>query len=151
MPDEADMPFESSQLLHQFHDHGLDVVELPGWMFHGLVVYFDQAEASMADEQKGDANPTSDPELDISFASQVILFTGGRVSEDIDNPEITHVVVGEDRSTLKYIREQISRKSRLPRIVTLNWVRESWKEKTLLDEESEFSCTHRLYIMLTFW
>jgi hypothetical protein len=31
-----------------------------------------------------------------------------------------------------------NRKLRIPRIVTLDWVRESWREKTLLDEESEY-------------
>jgi hypothetical protein len=31
----------------------------------------------------------------------------------------------------------LDRKARIPRIVTLDWVRESWKEKTLLDEESK--------------
>ena len=31
----------------------------------------------------------------------------------------------------------IDRFKRLPRLVTVNWVEQSWKEKTLLDEERE--------------
>jgi DNA ligase-4 len=62
------------------------------------------------------------------------------LTDSLDDNAITHVVLvggdpmqtGEQASS---IREKISSRRKVPRIVSETWVEDSWREKTLIDEE----------------
>jgi DNA ligase-4 len=103
MPSVADMDFDSSQLLTQFHDHGIDFRDYPGWMFRRAVIYFDKAP----EQSNESTSPLSD--LDLHLFIQIVTFAGGRIVNDVEDRDVTHIVVGEDRSRLKELRRTISR------------------------------------------
>jgi len=113
MPSEVDKTFDASKLLTQFHDHGVDFGDYPGWMFRRSVIYFDK--------------PTNEPEgpssnLDVDLLIQTVEFAGGRIVDDVEDREVTHIVVGEDRSRLKELRGIISR-----------FVSHRWYSRTIYD------------------
>ncbi|TID18225.1 DNA ligase 4 [Venturia nashicola] len=124
-------------LLAQFKEHNPDLAESPGWMFNGLVVYFDKVDKTI-DQLDGDTKPEDEAgyDLDTKLAGHIVHFSGGRIAGDLDDTGITHVVVGGDENRLREICGRNSLKSRIPRLVTMDWIRESWKEDSLLDEES---------------
>lgn len=95
--------------------------ETRGWLFSDLSIFFDKGGLSAPKDEQ--ARRTA------SFAAAHIET---RLTEGI-----THVVASsEDRDGLQDIRQQISRfTGALPRIVTVDWIEQSWKERTLLDEE----------------
>jgi DNA ligase-4 len=128
---------EKSTFVEQLHDHGVDIEELPGFMFQGVMLYVDNPTAQGLDQVNGNsnANVEADANLPLRLASQMVMFAGGRVAQSIDDPSITHVVVGSDAWRAKTIRHHVAQRPKIPRIVTPEWVSESWKEKTLLDEE----------------
>jgi hypothetical protein len=97
------------RLLAQFLEHNSDLGETLGWMFCGLVVYFDK-KGKTIDELDGNASTEDDYayNLDTKLAAQIVYFAGGKLAEDLDNAEVTHVVVDEDRDRLKEIRGRIS-------------------------------------------
>ncbi|OCL03625.1 DNA ligase 4 [Glonium stellatum] len=112
-------------------DHGLDFGALSSFMFRSVTIYLDKAPIHGSDQML--QQRSAEPALDL--ARNAVRFGGGKVTDDLNDTTITHVIVGQDRSRLKTIRETISRRTRLPRIVTRNWIDQSWREKTLLDEE----------------
>ena len=74
-------------------------------------------------------------------------FGKGRITDTLDDDRITHVVVSQhDRTRLSSIRSKLSkfvllrvivtsrRSSKLPRVVTSNWILDCVKEVTRLDE-----------------
>lgn len=65
---------------------------------------------------------------------------GGAACVDNVSGETTHVVVvGEDPmetgDVADALRKELSRRRKMPRLVTGDWVEESWRERTMLDEE----------------
>jgi DNA ligase 4 len=108
-----------------------------GWMFRGLTVYVDPVkdlQLNDDDQNVGSGEVGKDMQRRQEVALRTLRFGGGLLSEELDNQRVTHVVVHE-KSKLKQIRETLASRSRLPRIVTRQWIEESWKERTLLDEE----------------
>ncbi|KAI9820978.1 MAG: DNA ligase (ATP) [Thelocarpon impressellum] len=92
--------------------------ELCGWIFSGVAAFIEGGG------------------MRLRLASNIFTFAGGRIVEDLDDSSLTHVVVGDDRSRLKSIRERMSdRHKRLPRLVSVEWVEESWREGTRVDED----------------
>jgi DNA ligase-4 len=98
MPTEVDMDFDSTNLLTQFRDHGVDFSDYPGWMFRRAVIYFDNQP------QHGD-----NLDLEVHLLIQIVEFAGGRIVDDVEDRDVTHILVGEDRSRLKELRAIISR------------------------------------------
>jgi hypothetical protein len=109
MPSKTDEPIQHD-LLRQFLDHSMDFGENPGLMFQGLVVYFDKREERTIDQLNGDASTKQEDEYDLvtKLAAHIVTFAGGRASDNLNDPEVTHVVVSEDQARLKEIRQQIS-------------------------------------------
>jgi DNA ligase-4 len=103
MSTQLDMGFDSSKLLTQFHDHGVDFGDYLGWMFRRAVTYF----AIAPKESYGSVSPSTS--LDLHLLTQIVIFAGGRVVDDVEDKDVTHIVVGEDRSRLKELRNIISR------------------------------------------
>ena len=116
------------------HDHELGG-DLPGWIFEGLLIYIDDQAISQKTPllQK-------QPAFRLKQACNTARFAGARITHDL-NEGVTHiVVVRDDRNRTRALREEIARFKRLPRIVTVEWIEESWREKTLLDEERFAAC-----------
>lgn len=114
MPPTMDEGYDPMGVLDQFINHDLGLDAMPGWMFHGVIAHFSE---------------------DVGRETERLFqFAGGLVAGDLGREEITHVVVdaGDD---VKEIRRAVSGRKRLPRIVTKEWVMESWAEGTRLDEE----------------
>jgi DNA ligase-4 len=120
---------DPQHFLDQGEDHDLNITSLPGFLFRGLTVYFDYGSLQRNDS----AGILQGLTLDI--ASYTIRTGCGKATENLEDKEITHVVVGEDSSRLKEIRGVLAQRARQPRIVTTDWVRVCWAEKTLVDEE----------------
>ncbi|KAK2790473.1 DNA ligase (ATP) [Emmonsiellopsis sp. PD_33] len=143
-------PSKISQLSQQLNDHHITnhqesptpFSNSPGWLFKGLVIYL--------------ATPTSasqSPPLPqrLHLASNLIRFAGGIVILPSDNTEkkedaindarITHVVVDSDgvssSDDIKEIRKKIAARAskKIPHVVQVEWVEESWREGTVVDEE----------------
>ncbi|EER38909.1 DNA ligase [Histoplasma capsulatum H143] len=120
-----------------------------GWLFKGLVIYF-ATPPSMSNEGNGKI-PHVLPQR-LYLASNLVKFAGGEVITDNDgdmkDARITHVVVDSnppgDKAAMAAadvagIRRAISSRAgvgkRIPHIVGVEWVEESWGERTLVDEE----------------
>jgi DNA ligase-4 len=111
--------------------------DIPGWMFANLVAHFDPVMGSQPNGPRpsiGLDELGKDLQRRAEAASSTFRFGGGLLSEAVDNEQLTHVVVHE-KSDMKQLRETLARRLRLPRIVTRQWIEQSWKERTLLDEE----------------
>jgi DNA ligase-4 len=111
--------------------------DIPGWMFGRLVVHFDPVKGSQQSGlnlEVGLDESGKDLQRRKEAASWTFRFGGGLLSEELDNEQLTHVVVHE-KSNVKQLRKTLASRPRLPRIVTRQWIEDSWKEQTLLDEE----------------
>ena len=129
MPSESEGGEWAKKIREELRDGHPEPGSLPGWRFHGLHIWpiHDVRHASLRPGGIGDSQMLE--------ACQLARF-GGAALDGLSLPGTTHVLVGDDRQQLKEIRAKISEsKGRLPRIVTTAWVKESWQEKTLLDEE----------------
>ena len=127
-------------------NHGTDsVANFPGWLFKGQVLYFAQPTAATTDPE------TVSPRL--QRASNTARFAGAAVANSIEDKQVTHVVVDtkenvsrnkqtNDSINISAIRSTIAKRAgqnrKVPHIVTVNWVEDSWKERTLIDEGSKF-------------
>jgi ABC-type arginine transport system ATPase subunit len=95
MPAPTGRLVEPNTIFTQLEERGLNLDEMPGVMFHHSVVYIDQLASS--------------EDLDLDFARQIVRFAGGKVIDELDDLNITQIVVGHDRSRLKQLRQTTSR------------------------------------------
>ncbi|KAK5149355.1 DNA ligase (ATP), partial [Oleoguttula sp. CCFEE 6159] len=157
MPSKFDTNRDRAEILGELGASNAELDVLPGWMFQGLVLYIDRPETAKANgltmEQSCGHSATSEPSFD--RAVRTVKFASGCVTDDLHDPNITHVVIGADRSRLRKIREVVSRcdkfllnersrslthrwlyrRPQFPRLLTIAWILDSWTEKTRLDEE----------------
>jgi DNA ligase 4 len=119
----------SDSPLQELEEQEIDLIDMPGWVFGGVTAYFDDTTATPNGEALGDKI------LDVTLAKYTLRCAGGQVSNDISDSSVTHIIMGLDLSHLPEIRQTLSKRRKLPRIVTLKWLQESWKERTRLDEE----------------
>ncbi|EEP80221.1 conserved hypothetical protein [Uncinocarpus reesii 1704] len=112
-----------------FHD-------LPGWLFKNQVLYFSQSRSS------------SDSKVSSSrLASNIARFAGASLVSKPDDKRVTHIILDKDSRSadVSALRSSISKRvgaGRIPHIVTVEWINESWKAKTLLDEEQLLKGVH---------
>ena len=107
--------FEPAEILDQLHDHGRELDAMPGWMFHRITACFEDVDVETV---------------------RLFEFAGGTLADSVENDEVTHVVVSKgDTRAARRMRQGMANKKRLPRIVSHDWVTESWAEGTRLDEE----------------
>ena len=115
--------FDSPVLVHQLFEHMRELDTIPGWMFHGVIAFCEDAPAAIV---------------------RLLIFAGARMANSINDLEITHIVIGSDNNRLEEIRKSISSRSKIPRICSQSWVHDSWEAGTRLDEERKlllFSCS----------
>lgn len=118
-------PFDKSQFLEQLDEHGKDMGNLRSFMFRRCVVLLHQVDV---DDHR------------VSTLKHYIQYGGGMVTEDPNDPYVTHFVIeGEDPMKVgeagDMVRKELSSRRTQPRIVSGTWIDECWKEQTLLDEE----------------
>ena len=131
MPSGFDRGFHGSRFRSELLENDDDLRELPGWMFKGLVIYLDVYSANGDGPQ---ASRQSHGDRGLAQAGKLARFAGAQVT-GVLRPGVTHVLVGENRSQNQALRRQVSSFGRLPRLVSVGWVEQSWEEKTRLDEE----------------
>ncbi|EZF31887.1 DNA ligase 4 [Trichophyton interdigitale MR816] len=116
-----------------------------GWLFKGLTMFF--APCSHLSSIPGE--PCVDGlSMRQQLARNVTIFTGATVTDQQKNDRITHVIVdpSEDRDpetgkpkSYYTLRSGFATRRAIPHFVTVQWVEECWKEKTLVDEERTYS------------
>jgi hypothetical protein len=94
MPKPADR-LDRNSFFGQLTERGINLDEFPGVMFRHATVYFDKI-------------PGSD-DFDLDLGQQIVRFASGKVVDNLENPKITHIVVGNDLSGLKQLRLAISK------------------------------------------
>lgn len=101
MPAKFEHSFSTNDFKNELEEHGNDLGELPGWMFEGLLLYTDRqlaSDASMTDK---------DPNLRMKQACDTARFARARLTNDLQEG-VTHVLVGQDRSTTRALRQKTS-------------------------------------------
>ena len=101
MPAKIEHSFSAKDFKKELEEHENDLGAFPGWMFEGLLLYTDRQLAS-------DASLTDkDLEFRTKQACDTARFAGARLTNDLKEG-ITHVLVGEDRSSTRVLRQRIS-------------------------------------------
>ena len=139
----SDYQFDSAEFRTALEERKHDLGELRGWMFEGLLLH-------AAYEQRNGATPHKEDAKEVRFrqACRIARFAAGRLTNDLAEG-VTHVLVSnhdeedddddddnnDGGSRVGNIRKKISGFNRLPRLVTTDWIEQSWQEGTLLDAE----------------
>ena len=102
MPAKYDQKFNPSDFRTELEEHDHDLGELPGWIFEGLLIYADRlslnGEAPLAENASN---------FRMKLACNTAKFAGARVTKELTKG-VTHVLIGEDRSRQRVLREQMS-------------------------------------------
>lgn len=114
MPDNVGSEAKAREALDELIGNGQDKLGR-GLMFYGLTAYFETEDAA---------------------ALRTFEFAGGKVADSVDGDDVTHVVMAGGSDRIDEIRRSLSRKSRMPRLVTPEWIGECWKEEDRVDEEA---------------
>lgn len=112
-----------------------------GWLFRGLTFYF----STQTPYANGDG-ASSKPEMDhtaVYLARNTARFASANIATSLRSPDVTHVIVNPatlSREDIVSLRKSLATRpgKKIPHLVSLDWVQESWKNGTLLDEESKF-------------
>lgn len=158
MPNKYEHTFSPSKFRAELSNHDHDLGELPGWMFRGLLLCVDEQNTIKTNGASFVVQPNALEKSAFGMKQAIIAarFAGAEFTTDLANDKITHVLVENDKRRAKMLREIFSthvffvflvelladatcRRKRLPRLVTVDWVEQSWKERTLLDEERKIS------------
>jgi len=113
------------ELIESFLDE-FDEKDSVARLFAGCVVYLD--------EPRSERLPPYDS--DFHLAEKYLKFGKATIEDVLEDSGLTHVVVeGSDPSRIREIRSRLSGHTKaLPRMVTVQWVLDSVKEKTRIDE-----------------
>ncbi|KAH0435119.1 DNA ligase I [Colletotrichum camelliae] len=120
-------PFNKAHFLEQLEERGHGVGEMKGAMFHRCLVHLH------------DANDAGEDDIKVLRLRNFLRFGGARLTPDVEDEQATHIVVVGDghqrRQAAEDLRKEVSSRRKIPHIVTGDWVEDSWREKTLIDEE----------------
>lgn len=109
MPKKFEHAFTATEFRTELDDHNHDLGLLPGWMFEGLLLYIVESEHDIF---KGTSSSEQETIDSLSFrmkqACNTAKFAGARFANNLADNDITHILVGTDR-TPKALREKISR------------------------------------------
>lgn len=143
----------SETVFERSHEEGTTP---PGWLFKGLTIHFHESVDSSDSSHQirtflarkmtefGGADIVDKWEIDSSKT------TKGRGHQSTANFP-THIIVASSDSAkddIANIRKTIAQQQmsdrglKVPHIVSMEWIRQSWKEKTLLDEDRMFHSPH---------
>lgn len=103
MPSKFENNFSVEELRTQLDGKHQDLGELPGWMFWRMLLYVDLlAEHSRSPRQDQGIL------LRMKLASNMARFAGAGLTSDLNDQDITHIVVGSDRVRWRELRREIS-------------------------------------------
>ena len=144
MPSKFEAAFDALQFTDELAERGgFDPEDFPSCMFRGCVGFFDAPvgsddEMSTEEPESKKSHPEGERDgqpFDLEMAERQFRFAGGKTSS-LDDKKVTHVILlTRKRSHLDSVRKVLASKARVPRIVTMQWIWDSWKEGTRLDEE----------------
>ena len=103
MPAQFEHSFSAKEFRRELEEHGNDLGELPGWMFEGLLLY--NGAQPFNDACLTDSDSDSDSRM--KQACDTARFAGASLTHELKEG-VTHVLVGEDRSTTKALRQRTS-------------------------------------------
>ena len=109
MPQKFGYAFTATEFRNELEGHNHDLGLLPGWMFEGLLLYIVKQEhetlkGTVSSEQETLESLT----IRTKQVSNTANFGGARFTNNLADEDITHILVGTDR-TPKALRERISR------------------------------------------
>lgn len=113
MPDNAGSASKADKVLDEIIGDGHEKLGR-GLMFYGLKAYFEGEDAG---------------------AQRTFEFAGGEIADSLQSEGITHVVLPEASDKADEIRAAVSRRRRMPHLVTSAWIEACWAEGDRLDEE----------------
>ncbi|MCJ1314403.1 DNA ligase (ATP) [Agyrium rufum] len=133
MPPEFVTAPRPSSVKDNLEERGTLLDAFPARIFHGYVIY-------NPGPRRISSPPSTcfkeDQALRLQAAIWIVSFAGAEVTHDEDAKDITHVLINPTKKNdVRRLRMHFARRDRLPHLVTLGWVEQSWKEKTLLGEE----------------
>ena len=153
MPNKVEHDFEPSAFRSELEDRGHNLSDLWGFMFEGRLIYVDHSDTN--DQTRLDQRDT---DFRMKQACNTARFAGAQLTNELKEG-VTHILAGNNQDHSATLRRTVSRYAsgeksymvmgylisidrfkRLPRLVTVDWVEQSWKEKTLLDEERKSAC-----------
>ena len=103
IPSKLESNFSVEALRTQLDEKHQNLGELPGWMFWRMLLYVDLlAEHSPSPRQD------QGKLLRMKLASNVARFAGARTTNDLNDQDITHIVVGYDRVRWRELRREVS-------------------------------------------
>ncbi|KLT43549.1 ATP-dependent DNA ligase [Cutaneotrichosporon oleaginosum] len=104
-------------------------------IFTHLVFYMDTA-ANAARNGLAKSSPPEEATQRLVEAEEKLRAHGGRVTDDVDDPALTHIIIDDDDSRRYVELMRRTAKPKLKHIVLPSWVDESLDEDTLMDEDS---------------
>ncbi|KAJ5677992.1 Nucleic acid-binding OB-fold [Penicillium maclennaniae] len=83
---------------------------------------------------------THTEDIALCLARNTARFASAHIATSFKDPDVTHVIVNPDTSSredIASLRGSLAARpgKKIPHLVSLHWVQESWKNGTLLDEE----------------
>ena len=96
MPDKYEEAFDPVDFGEELAERGIELEGMAGWLFKSLVVYFDRAEDPDGRMEIDVESPIEEVESQASssdLAASIVAFAGGRVACDLQDKELTHVVL----------------------------------------------------------
>ncbi|KAJ5101780.1 Nucleic acid-binding OB-fold-containing protein [Penicillium alfredii] len=115
-----------------------------GWLFRGLTLFFPspskprKTHCDEGDISGYDAASMEDPRL--RLARNTARFAGAQIATSLNSSILTHVVVNSESvssADISSLRGSLAARlgKKVPYLVGLGWLEESWDNGTLLDEE----------------
>lgn len=109
-----------------------------GWLFRRFTFYFFANDAST---EENDASFDTD-DMCLQLARNTARFGGANTTTSLESPDVTHVIINPEKLSsgdVASLRESLAARpgKKVPYLVSVTWVGESWTNGTLLDEESK--------------
>lgn len=107
MPSKSDSRSTIVNFRSELQEHDHDLGQLPGWMFEGLLLLVIRPDHV---EFRNDSSQPISKMLDLRIkrACNIARFAGADLTVDVDDSNVTHVViVGKDTNT-RAVRQKIS-------------------------------------------
>ena len=133
--------------------------EMPtGWVFKGLTILFHHKSPNH-NRNPDNTNTDNDPlPCRLKLASNTARFAGAHVptstTQGSPSSSVTHIVVDSNcpSTEISSIRGYWSAMpgTKIPHLVSVDWVEESWRQRTLLDEESKSHYRYSRFALLLF-
>lgn len=106
MPNKFETIFNLDEFRKQLDEEQHDLGELRGWMYWGMLLYVDPLAEDFRPTLKKQSFKTMG--LRMKLASSTARFAGAQITSDLNDKDITHIVVGDNRDRPRKLRQEIS-------------------------------------------